>query len=353
MSTSTAFAAQILETSASAYAGVAASLLLERQPEVAERYAPLALSVWKAHLHQRILELSAALGAEEPQIFCSHIRWEEESLRARDLDETDLQAGLSCLCEVLAEELPEQARGAATSYLEAALGIFEEAPQTEARLDSANPLERRALQYLEAALEGNAGQAIDLVVGAVGTEGLELRQAYEVLFLAQREVGKMWHLGELEVAEEHLVTATAERATASLVRLAPRKPSNGKTVIIAAVAGNRHGLAVRVLADFFEIAGWRSICLGTDVPPDDLATSAVYFAADLLALSVALPTQLKTARQTIQAVRSLPGRNIKLMIGGGAFANAPELWQKLGADGFIQGVDEAVDLGWQLVESAS
>ena len=39
MSPPTALAAQLLETSASAYAGYAASLLLERRPEVAERYA--------------------------------------------------------------------------------------------------------------------------------------------------------------------------------------------------------------------------------------------------------------------------------------------------------------------------
>ena len=348
MNSSAAFAARLLETSASAYAGVAASLLLERQPGVADRYAPSALKDWQSHLQCRIMELSAALCLEDPILFSSRIRWAGQAFRARALEEGDLHSGLSCLRDVLFEDLPNQARAVTVEYLESALQTLDEAPSIDAGLDPSNPLERRALEYLEAALEGAGRRAIDLVVGAVDG-GLSIRQGYEILLCAQREVGRLWHLGEVEVAEEHLVTSIAERAAAVLAQRATSKASNGKTVVLAAVAENRHSFAARVLADFFEIEGWRAICLGADVPNGDVATAVVYFDADLLALTISLSTQLQTAQQVIETVHSLPGRDVKILVGGGVFAESPSLWQRLGADAFRDEVDTAVSVGQDLV----
>ncbi len=348
MSESNTFTARLLEASSSAYAGAGASLLLETQPDLAERYAPSAFRMWKAHLQQRVLELIAALDADEPRLFSSRIRWERTTFAARDMDERDLRSALVCLRKVLEEELPKAARGAAVAFLDPALQTLDEALQKEPNLDPAKPLERHALEYMETALRGEAAEAIERLSNAV-TQGLEIAEAYTVLLTAQREVGRMWHLGDLDVSEEHLVTATTERATAALAQLARREDSNGKTVLVAAAADNNHSLAVRVLADLFEIAGWRAICLGSDVPVADVVAAAKHFKADLLALSVALPTQLKTARQTIEAVQGDDTLDTKILVGGGAFAELPDLWKGLGADGYVEKVDRAVELGGRLV----
>lgn len=163
----------------------------------------------------------------------------------------------------------------------------------------------------------------------------------------------MWHVGEVSVAEEHIVTATTERAMSLLAERAPRRDANGKTMIAAVVAGNSHGLGVRALADFFEIAGWRSICLGADVPAADVATAAVYFSADLVVLSAALTTQLKALRRTIETVRRLPDLEVEILVGGVAFAGTGESWRRLGANGHAETADGAVALGERLVGLAS
>ena len=349
MSQTTAFAAQILETSASAYAAFAANLLLERHPEVGEQYAPTAMRDWKSHLTQRILELSAALGVEEPDLFTSRVRWTGEALAARQVGDHDVQKSLLCLRDVLREELPETARGAAEGYLDSALGqLAAPAGAEPAGLDPAVPCQRLALEYLRAALEGDSRRAVELILDAVDS-GLSTRDAYlDVLSAAQKEVGRMWHLGDVAIAEEHLVSATSERAMSILVHRAPRAAANGKTVIAAAVADNGHDLGVRVLADFFELAGWRSICLGADVPVPDLTQAVAYFRPDLLVLSAALSTQLKILRQNIEAVRQLD-HAVKILAGGIVFAEAPELWRALGADGHAEQADAAVRLGASLV----
>lgn len=350
MSRPAAYTAQLLETSASAYAGFATSLLLERHPELAERYAPMAMRTWKSSLTQRTLELAAALDAAEPRLFTSRIRWAEQAFQARQLEPRDLYSSLVCLREVLHEELPEAGREEATTYLDQALDSLNgPAAEPRAELDPSHPHQRLALQYMQAVLEGDSRRGIATVSDAVA-EGLSVRDAYlEVLLAAQKEIGGLWHLGQVSVAEEHFVTATTERAMAVLAQGAERRPDNGRTVLSAAVAGNTHGLAVRVLADFFELDGWRSIYAGADLPTDDLATAAVYFEADLLVLSAALPTQLKSTRQIIRAVRGLPERDVKILVGGVAFADAPELWKSLGADGYAPDADGAVELGRQLL----
>ena len=350
MSPPSLFAAELLESSASAYAGCAASLFLERHPEAGERFAPCAMRDWKACLCQRIHELAAALEAAEPALFVSRVRWAGRAFRAREMATDDLRSSLVCLREVLDDELPEAARSETGGYIGQALRALAELPASEAGgLDPQHPNGRLALRYLELALEGDAWGAVDLVVAAVDG-GLDPREAYlEVLLGAQREVGGMWHLGELSVAEEHSVTATTERALSILARRLDRRPPNGKTVVAAAVAGNNHGLGVRVVADFFEMAGWRSICLGADVPPSDLAAAARHFDADLAVVSAALTTQLKAVRQSVEALRRVEDREVKILVGGIAFDEAPELWRRLGADGHAGAADEAVAVGARLV----
>ncbi len=351
MSEPTSFTAEILEASASAYAAYAAHLFFDRNPDSVDRDTTNDMSAWKAHLTQRVLELSAAVGAEEPAIFAARVRWLGKAFRARDMAKHDLRSSLDCLRAVLAEELPEIARDTATSYIDSALAELDQ-PTSQLENVELHPeksTDRLALQYLQAALEGNAQRAIDTVITATNN-GLSTNDAYlKVLLPAQQEIGRLWHTGDLRISEEHLVTTTTERVMAILAHRATRSAATGKTVIAATVAGNSHHLAVRVLADFFAIAGWRSICLGADVPPSDLATATVYFDADLLVISAALSTQLKATRQTIEEVRQLPDRTTKILVGGCGFAEAPDLWRRLGADGQAQAADSAVALGSRLV----
>lgn len=354
MNQSTQFAARIVEASASAYAGYAASLMLDNHPEIGERYAPSAMGYWKANLTQRVLELAAALTAEEPRLFSSRVLWSQKAFQAREMEDGDLRASLDSLGEILREELPEPAHGAIVGYLDPAIdSLGQDAEGAGLRpsvgIDAESETGRLALRYLQAVLEGHSRGAIDLLVAAA-EQGHSVESLYlDVLLAAQIEIGELWHVGDVGVAEEHYVTTTTERAMAVLAQHAKRGPEVGKTVVAAAVAGNSHGLAVRVLADFFEISGWRAVCLGADVPPSEVATAAVYYDAELVVLSAALAVQLKTVAQSVEALRALDGREVKILAGGVAFAEAPDLWQRLGADGHASTADGAVELGARLV----
>lgn len=344
------FAAELLEISANGYATLAAERLLASRPEVATRFSPDAGSAWKAAIAQRIVEMATALRLGEPALFAARVGWARRAFAAREVPEADLRASLEALAAVLEEELPEAARAGAQEMLEAAFAQLDEPlADSDAYIDPGTETGRLSLAYLAAVLEGDSRRATEQVLEAVEA-GLAVERAYlDVLVPAQREVGRLWHAGELGIVEEHVVTYTTERLMTLLAHRAKRAPANGHTVVCAAVAGNAHDIAVRVLADFFDIDGWRAVHLGANVPAAEISSALQYFDGQLLVLSAALSVQLPRVAEAIAAVRRIEDRPVKIMVGGLAFSDAPEIWRKLGADGYATDALAAVKLGGDLL----
>jgi methanogenic corrinoid protein MtbC1 len=183
-------------------------------------------------------------------------------------------------------------------------------------------------------------------------DGMSVKDVYlELLLPAQREAGRMWHAGELSIAEEHFVTTTTQRAMALLCERARAATSTGKAVLLACVAGNVHDVGLRVVSDFFEMAGWRAINLGPDVPSEEIARSVETFAVDLVVLAATLDPHLKAVQRAIERIRALGGHGVKIIVGGPAFDRVPELWRKVGADGHATSVEEVEPLGTRLSRS--
>ncbi len=346
-----AFASEILQRGASGYADFAASLMLERDPELRDRHGADVLSAWRSHLTQRVLELAAAVLVGEPRIFTSRISWTRKAFTARGQRESDLQDSVKALREVLVERLPKAALDPSVAYLDAALILLDEAPllPEPSALDPKRPTDRIALVYLSKILEGNAADAIEMVVaeamGAIGPRAIYV----DVLLPAQREVGRLWHAGEVTVAEEHMVTAATQRAMAVVASRAAKRPTNGRTVVVAAMSGNVHDVALRALADLFQLDGWRVIFIGSDVPLLDLPKILAFYETDLLMLGATISTQLPRVKQAIEAIRERFDTRVRVLVGGAAFDEAPDLWEKVGSDGYAGTIDHALEVGARLV----
>lgn len=336
--------ANLLQTSAGALAGYAAGDLLELRPAAGRAFRTDPFSTWRSWLKGRIEELAAAIGVGRPELFAAQIQWGRIVLEARGIEAEHFRAGIECLREVLAKELPAEARGLTEEYLRPALERFGGAAQEAvSRLSPATAAGRVASRYLLAALEGDGRRARETVLKE-GAAELSVPQIYlEVVLPVQEEIGRMWLANEITVAEEHLATSTTRSVLAQLLAMAPMRERNGKTAMTAAVAGNRHDIGLQVVCDFFEMEGWKAIQLGADVPIGDLVEAVDCFAVDLLALSVTQTVHLQTLRETIQTVRALPGRGaIRILAGGLALSSCPEAAEQLGADAYAAGPLEAV-----------
>jgi len=346
-----AAAAKTLEEHAGEIAASAAAQLLSDHPQIRERFGDEALGVWTGNLHQRVLELCVAMAAGQTSLFVTRVTWSRAAMVARNIEVGDLDASLISLRAAIQPYLRDGAQQAAVECIDTALatlGRASDEPEFGA-LDAGLMPERVALRYIQAVIAGNAIPGMAIVLDAVD-DGLSVQDAIvKVLLPAQREVGRLWHLNEISVAEEHMVTMTTQRLMAVLASRAKRAPDRGRTAVAAAVAGNIHEVGIRAIAYLMEFDGWRMIYLGSDVPKSEFPEALACFDGDLVLLSLALSSQLPTLERTIEAIRGRHGDRVKIMVGGNGLAGAPDLWKEVGADGYAASAEAALIVADELV----
>lgn len=346
-------AARSLEQNAGKISAASAAELLENNPRIRERFGSDALDLWTQHLNQRVLELCAAVAAGQVNLFVSRVNWSRTAMIAREVEAGDLEASLTSLRAGIQPYLTGGARQAAVVCIDTALATIghPNAEMEEPLLDAGLMPERVALRYIQAVIAGNAIPGMAIVLDAVD-DGLSVPDAIlKVLLPAQREVGRLWHMNDISVAEEHMVTMTTQRLMAVLASRAKRAPDRGRTAIAAAVAGNIHEIGIRAIAYLLEFAGWRTIYLGPDVPKSDLPAAIDCFESDVVLLSLALSAQLPSLRRTIEEIRARQGNAVKIMVGGNGLSGAPELWKELGADGYAETAEAALAVADELVST--
>lgn len=132
-----------------------------------------------------------------------------------------------------------------------------------------------------------------------------------------REVGALWHSGDLGVAHEHLATASVERVLSRL--LWPwSEPGQGPVVVVGTPSGQRHELGALLCAAVAFEAGWRVVYLGSDVPAAEIAGAAAQRGARLVALSVVHPARDRSVSDEIRSLGTLLGDGVGLVVGGAA-----------------------------------
>lgn len=188
--------------------------------------------------------------------------------------------------------------------------------------------------FLRALLDGDRFAAFDEVARLRGA-GRGLSSIYlEVFQPSLREIGRLWQVAEITVADEHLASAITQSAMAGLYRdLFDEAPSSGPTVLAACADGEHHQIGLRMVCDLLQVDGWATRYLGASVPADDLVDMVRRRNPDVLAMSASIPARLDDVRQVLSAVRAAGGRRPFLVVGGRAVGEegAPDA-PALGAD---------------------
>lgn len=347
------FTAQLLRASLDGFAGLAASLLCEGQPGGAEAMGGFEL--WKDHQRELLRHLAVALEEGAPEEFAQHMSWSRTNWLARvgtdTVDDSDSlpRAGLESLGQVLQKNLPSHAWANVQACLDAGAQALQQSDPPSSAAGSANEL---AETYLRALRAGTLEEAEALLQDSLDRGEHDLVVLLdEVISPALSRVGELWQRGEIDVAEEHILTQAARSTLARLESRGERASQRGCTVVLASVAGNAHDLGVRAVASLFEGAGWRVHCTGANTPAEDVALLCERVDADLLALSAALAPQRPMVGATIARVREMRPEQ-RVLVGGPAFAGERDTWSALGADACATSGRQALELAAKLCQLA-
>jgi len=342
---SSKFSASLLRTSASGLAALTASRLLEGS-EAAEHDD---FDAWRGHFQSLLLELSAAVEVDQPDDFARQVAWLRSAFEARGNAGDVVAAGLEAVAGVLEESLPPEAWQELPDFLQAAREALarpmptSSGDETDARYDAIVDA------YLEAVRSGRAREAIEPIVAEVRSGRLTIEDALDgVLTHALHRVGQRWHAGELGVAEEHFSSLILGRVIEQLVLLGAPDTKRGLTVVLSMVAGDAHDLGLRIVSALFELDGWTTVCLGSNMPHADLATWVSELAPDLLVVGATLSTQRTEVTRAVECVRALRPQQV-VLVGGPAFARPGHGADRWGGDAIATTPREAVRVGRELV----
>jgi methanogenic corrinoid protein MtbC1 len=130
-------------------------------------------------------------------------------------------------------------------------------------------------------------------------------------------VGEMWERGEISVADEHLATEITMRVLAlqhEARRAAAERPH--QRVLLAAPAGERHVIGLRLAGDLLGEAGYAAHMVGADVPTVALAGAVERHRPAVVCLTATMPRSGARLPATIRAIEAIcPGTSFLL---GGA-----------------------------------
>nr|WP_263429779.1 cobalamin-dependent protein [Nannocystis pusilla] len=181
---------------------------------------------------------------------------------------------------------------------------------------------------MRAQLAGDRREAVRLLLEDGLGAGARVEELQDhVVRAAQDEIGRLWQLNRVSIAQEHLATAISQLSLAALFERATPRPALGKRVLLACVEGELHELPARLVADVLELDGFEVRYLGANVPTDELVGEVQAEQPDLIGLSVTMSFNLPALRAAVVGVRGAGER--PLFIGGHAIRWSPGLAREL------------------------
>ena len=211
---------------------------------------------------------------------------------------------------------------------------------------SLDTLARRLTDRFTAALrDSDAPLAADVLEEGTDAGIAAATLLARVVTPAMHEIGRLGQAGELTVADQHLATAVCHRALAVFYpQILTARPRSRERIVVAAVEGEPHGLAPRIIADVLEGNGYEVIHLGSDVPVEALAQSVERYDPAIVALSVTMPDRDDALERTILAIEQVRPQTLFMLGGQGIGAR----WRRAGFP-VAYSAEEAVGTAERLV----
>jgi methanogenic corrinoid protein MtbC1 len=185
---------------------------------------------------------------------------------------------------------------------------------------------------------------------AVGA-GARVKDIYLHVFQrTQREIGRLWQMNRLTVAQEHYCTAATQLIMSQLYSHIFATERIGHRAVVTCVGGELHELGARMVADFFEMDGWDAYYLGANTPADSIVHTVEEREAEVLAISTTMTFHVSAVADLIAQVLAVEAvAAVKILVGGYPFNLSPGLWKQIGAHGYAPDAQEAVLLALRLV----
>ena len=209
-------------------------------------------------------------------------------------------------------------------------------------------------KYILFLLDGDRSSASRLIIDAVLNNEISIKDVYiEVFQKSLYEIGRLWELNKISIADEHYFTAATQMIMSQLYEYVFTIKKRGKKLVGACVGGELHEIGIRMVCDFFEMEGWDTVYLGANVPAEAIVSCIKEYGADLVAISASMIFNIRKVFMFIEELkRDNSMDHIKIIVGGHPFNISGTLWRNVGADAFAATADQAVKTAESLISAS-
>lgn len=145
-----------------------------------------------------------------------------------------------------------------------------------------------------------------------------------------KRMGDDWQAGHLRPAHEHMTTAVI-RSMVYILRSNYLPADNAPRLVISTPIGQQHELGALIAALIAEFKGWHITYLGPNLPAEEIAFAVKSSHADAVAISITVSTDDHVVTKELRRLNKLIGRDVMLIVGGGAVEDYAVLIKEMGA----------------------
>ncbi len=331
------------------HARAIAERITERQfaddPSLEQRFGARGRRKCNEDALRHLSYLASAASGSSDKLFVDYVAWAKILLAKLGLSDKDLARNLTLLRDAVADAVGGSLGAAAARIVDVGLAVLPALPESkDSFLSGDEPHADLARQYLDLLLSGNRQGASALILSAV-SEKVSIRDIYIYVFQrTQYEIGRRWQMNQMTVAEEHFCTAATQMLMSQFYPQIFASVRVGRRLVAACVGGDLHEIGVRMVADFFEMAGWDTYYMGANTPVEGIVQAVDANGTDVLAISATMSYHVPLVAEVIRAVRSRDRSCPQIIVGGYPFRVDDDLWRTVEADGCATDADGAVQL---------
>ncbi len=320
----------------------------EQDPKLKQDYNQQKIEHYLQDTEYHLSYIAESIAAEEPVLLCEYMKWLKTYFTGIGIADKGIVENLILIKDSLIETFAPEEKDLLELYFTRGINCYKSQPgEIESFITEENPFKIRARSYLDFLINGKRAEALQLIMSAVKA-GISLKDIYLKIFVpSQKEVGRLWQMSRINVAQEHYITAATQLIMSQLYPYLFSAQKHDKRIIVTCINGELHELAPRMVADIFELEGWDSYYLGANTPQSGIIKTIEEIKPHIVAISVTMTFNLGSASELIEKIRS-SAPNVKIMLGGYPFTVAPNLWSGMGADGFGADAVSAVNTANEL-----
>ncbi len=296
-----------------------------------------------------IMQLAAAVELESLPSFLDYVLWLSDLLIQVGLPKRILISHLELLKNYI--ENHHGSTGLSVSYLKEAISAISSDTVTYKDFVCANsPYQPLKDAYLEALLHSDRNTAVHLIINAINSQEISIADLYlDVFTNALYDIGVLWQKRKISVGHEHYVSLVTEHIMSMLSYKIHQPSEDSKRMMGLCVGDEMHQIGIRMVCDLYELNHWKTFYLGANTPTDSILNAIERIHPNILALSASLTTHVPICEEIIKLIKT-DHPTLKIIVGGRAFNLDPDLYKKVGADGYSPNGLEAVKLGESFIK---